>query len=120
MAKRVLLAEDDPNIVVSLSFVLERAGYAVVSHANGKDVLASVLSDPPDVLILDVMLPDKNGLEILEAMRASDTAAHVPVLVLTAKSRRLDQDAAMSSGANIFMKKPFSNAEILAAVARLA
>jgi len=119
MTKRVLLAEDDPNIVVSLSFVLERAGYAVEALSDGQEVLEAVLRDPPDILILDVMLPSLNGLEILKEIRASDTIRDLPVLVMTAKTQRPDEDAALSSGANIFMKKPFSNAEMLEAVAKL-
>ena len=120
MTKRVLLAEDDPNIVVSLSFVLERAGFAVDALSDGREALDSVLRDPPDVLILDVMLPSLNGLEILKEIRASDAVRDLPVLVMTAKTQRPDEEAALSSGANIFMKKPFSNAEVLEAVDRLS
>jgi len=120
MAQRVLLAEDEPNIVESLSFLLERAGFDVVAEMDGQAALAAALADPPDVMILDVMLPSIDGFEVLRRLRA-DTRGHaLPVLMLTAKGQREDRETALDSGASLFMTKPFSNAEVIAAVTRLA
>jgi DNA-binding response OmpR family regulator len=120
MAKRVLLAEDEPNIVESLTFLLERAGFEVATEMDGQAALEAVLADPPDVMILDVMLPGVDGFEVLRRLRA-DTRAHaVPVLMLTAKGQSEDRETALGSGASLFMTKPFSNSEVIAAVVRLA
>ncbi len=120
MAKRVLLAEDEPNIVESLIFLLERAGFDVASEMNGQAALDAVLADPPDVMILDVMLPGLDGFAILRCLRADARGRVLPVLMLTAKGQREDREAAMDSGANLFITKPFSNSEVIAAVTRLA
>jgi len=120
MAKRVLLAEDDPNIVVSLTFLLERAGYTVAAETNGRAVLETVIKNPPDVMVLDAMLPELDGFEILRKLRADPRAASLPVLMLTAKGQRVDRENAIACGADRFMTKPFANAEVVAAVNELA
>lgn len=120
MAKRILLAEDEPNIVESLTFLLERAGFDVVSEMNGRAALGAALADPPDVMILDVMLPGLDGFEILRRLRADARGQAVPVLMLTAKGQREDRETALDSGADLFVTKPFSNSEVISAVTRLA
>jgi DNA-binding response OmpR family regulator len=120
MALRVQLAEDEPHIVESLTFLLERAGFQVVSMSDGQAALAAALADPPDVLILDVMLPVLDGVEVLGRLRADDRSRAIPIIMLTAKGQRADRDAALGKGADLFITKPFSNAEVIAAVNRLA
>ncbi len=120
MAKRVLLAEDEPNIVESLIFLLERSGFEVACEMNGQIALDSALSNPPDVMILDVMLPGLDGFEILRRLRADERCKALPVLMLTAKGQREDRETALDSGANLFITKPFSNSEVIEAVTRLA
>ena len=120
MSKRILIAEDEPNIIESLSFLLERAGYEVVHEMSGPAALESVLADPPSVVVLDVMLPGLDGFEILRRLRADARALALPVLMLTAKGQREDRETALESGANLFITKPFSNTEVIAAVTRLA
>lgn len=120
MNKRVLLAEDESNIIVSLTFLLERAGFDVACEMNGRDALNAALEKPPDVMILDVMLPSLDGFEILRQLRADPRGEHLPVLMLTAKGQREDRDNAFSVGADQFITKPFSNAEVIDAVKQLA
>ncbi|MEM0989051.1 MAG: response regulator [Pseudomonadota bacterium] len=120
MPKRILLAEDEPNIVETLRFLLQRAGFDVLVCANGREALATVQSHPPDVLILDMMLPEISGLEILRQIRAHHSAAATPVLMLTAKGQRVDRERAEEAGADIFLTKPFANSELVAAVEQLA
>jgi len=120
MSKRVLLAEDEPNIVASLTFLLERAGLEVTAEMNGQAALDAALSGPPDVMVLDVMLPGLDGVEILRRLRASETCRSLPVVMLTAKGQREDRETALGSGADIFITKPFSNSELVEAVTRLA
>ena len=120
MASRVLLAEDEPHIVESLTFLLERAGYRVSAETSGESALAAALADPPDVMILDVMLGGMDGFEVLRQLRADTRAATLPVIMLTAKGQREDREQALAAGANIFITKPFSNAEVTGAVKTLA
>jgi DNA-binding response OmpR family regulator len=120
MAKRVLVAEDEPNIVESLTFLLERAGFEVTVETDGRQALDAVIRQTPHVLVLDVMLPELDGYEVLRRLRAERTCQGLPVLMLTAKSQREDREAALEGGADLFMTKPFANAEIVAAVQRLA
>ncbi len=119
-AKRVLLAEDEPNIVESLSFLLERAGFEVSVAVDGRQALSCALENQPDVLVLDVMLPELDGYEVLRQLRADTRGKNLPVLMLTAKGQREDRETALDCGADLFMTKPFANAEITAAVTRLA
>ena len=118
MTKRVLLAEDEPNIVESLTFLLERAGFEVAVETDGRQALEAALADAPDILILDVMLPKLDGYEILRQLRADRRAEALPVLMLTAKGQREDRETALECGADLFITKPFSNSEIVAAVER--
>lgn len=120
MGKRVLLAEDEPNIVESVSFLLGRAGFDVDVRVDGQQALDAALSDPPDVLILDVMLPEIDGFEILRRVRAHATGKTLPIIVLTAKGQREDRETALERGADMFITKPFANADLIAAVQRLA
>ena len=120
MTKRVLLAEDEPNIVESLSFLLERAGFKVTVETDGRQALDAALADAPDVLVLDVMLPGIDGYEVLRQLRSDRRAAKTPVIMLTAKGQREDRETAIESGADLFITKPFANSEIIAAVKRLA
>ncbi len=120
MAKRVLLAEDEPNIVESIRFLLDRAGHDVSVCDNGRMALESTLESPPDVLVLDVMLPGMDGFEVLRHLRADGRAEGLPVLVLTAKGQREDRERALEAGADLFITKPFSNADLVDAVHQLA
>lgn len=120
MAKRVLLAEDEPNIVESLTFLMERAGFDISAESDGRLALEMALSNTPDILILDVMLPELDGYEILRQLRADPRTEGLPILMLTAKGQREDRETALECGADLFITKPFSNSEIVAAVKQLA
>jgi DNA-binding response OmpR family regulator len=116
---RVLLAEDEPHIVESLTFLLERAGYQVDVETDGRAALESALDNVPDVLVLDVMLPELDGYEVLRRLRSDDRTKGLPTLMLTAKGQREDRETAMDVGADIFITKPFANAEIVEAINKL-
>lgn len=120
MQQRVLLAEDEPNIVESLRFLLTRAGFAVEVRETGPSALEAAKDLAPDVLVLDVMLPEMNGFDVLSKLRADRNTAEMPVLMLTAKGQREDRERAIELGANQFMSKPFGNAELVEAVRELA
>jgi DNA-binding response OmpR family regulator len=120
MSKRVLLIEDEPNIIEAIRFLLSRAGYAVDTHSDGRTALDAVTEKGPDIVILDVMLPGRSGYEILQDLRASETTNALPVLMLTARGQRKDHEMASRYGASKFMTKPFANAALLEAVQDLA
>lgn len=119
MTARVLLIEDEPNISEAISFVLSRDGCDVACLADGVDALAQVRARMPDLVILDLMLPGRSGLEILIDLRADPVTQRLPVLMLTAKGQGRDREAALRAGVNRFMTKPFSNDEMRAAVREL-
>lgn len=119
MSTRVLIVEDEPNIVESLSFLLRRGGFEVASTGDGEAALAALRSQPARVMILDLMLPKANGFEVLKAVRTDPALAGVRVLILTAKGQASDRRRAEAIGVDAFMTKPFSNREIMSEVRRL-
>ena len=120
MSKTVLVAEDEPSIVVSLTFVLERAGFEVVVENDGAAVVDAAAARRPNAMILDAMLPGRDGYEILRLLRADPRTKALPVLMLTAKGQKEDRDAALAAGANQYMVKPYGNADLVAAIKALA
>ncbi|NDR59445.1 MULTISPECIES: response regulator transcription factor [Aliiruegeria] len=116
MGKRVLLVEDEPNIIEAIRFILSRDGWVVDTHSDGASAVEAVLANPPDVLVLDVMLPGKSGFDILKELRGVPATGTLPVLMLTAKGQGRDRELAERYGVNRFMTKPFANAEVLEAV----
>lgn len=119
MGKRVLVIEDEPNIIEAINFILSRDGWSVDTHSNGHDAVDVVLAKAPNLVILDVMLPGRSGYDILKDLRAHPQTAELPVLMLTARGQNKDRDMAQRLGASCFMTKPFSNAEVLEALRSL-
>lgn len=119
MGKRVLVIEDEPNIIEAINFILSRDGWSVDTHSNGHDAVDVVLAKAPNLVILDVMLPGRSGYDILKDLRAHPQTAELPVLMLTARGQNKDRDMAQRLGASRFMTKPFSNAEVLEALRSL-
>ncbi|HBD92288.1 MAG: two-component system response regulator [Rhodobacteraceae bacterium GWE1_64_9] len=119
MSRHAMLIEDEPNIAEAIRFLLGRDGWQVTTLGDGGAAEARVRETRPDLLILDLMLPGRSGIEILEALRADPSTARVPVLMLTAKGQGRDRDAAQRAGADLFMAKPFSNSEFVAAARSL-
>lgn len=119
MTARVLLIEDEPNISEAIRFILSRDGCDVTALADGLDAMRVVQELQPDVVILDLMLPGRSGLEILSDLRADPVTQGLPVLMLTAKGHGRDREAAERAGVSLFMTKPFSNDDMRAAVRSL-
>ena len=119
-AIKVLIAEDDANIVESLSFVLGQQGFAVSAALDGDEVLRRLQRDPPDVMVLDLMLPKRSGFEVLKAIKSDPALRDLPVMVLTAKGQPHDRRLAEEIGVEAFMTKPFSNTDVVDAVRSLA
>ena len=120
MTGRVLLIEDEPNIIEAIRFILSREGWRVDTHSDGATAVAAVSKRRPDIVILDVMLPNRSGFDILRDLRDDPGTADLPVLMLTARGQKADRELAERRGASRFMTKPFSNAEVLSSVRELA
>ena len=116
MSKRIVLVEDEPNIVEAMSFILARDGWEVTTHANGETAAEAIQTANPDAVVLDVMLPGRSGYEILRELRADPAFMRLPVLMLTARGQKKDREMAAELGVTRFMTKPFSNAEVVEAL----
>ncbi|SDH15382.1 response regulator transcription factor [Pelagibacterium luteolum] len=116
MAIDVLIAEDEPSILEALDFVLKRAGWSISAVMDGEAVMDAVRREKPRVLVLDIMLPKRSGFEVLKQIRADKATSALPVLVLTAKGQQQDRRIAEELGADKFVTKPYSNADVVDAV----
>lgn len=119
MTDTVLLIEDEPNITEAIRFLLARDGLLVECLDSGSQAMAAIRRLHPSLVILDLMLPGRSGIDILRDMRADPELETLPVIMLTAKGQTQDRDAATAAGASLFIAKPFSNTEIVAAVRSL-
>ncbi|MGD1881318.1 MAG: response regulator transcription factor [Paracoccaceae bacterium] len=116
MGKRVLLVEDELNIVEAIRFLLSREGWQVETHVDGATAIEKIREGRPDLVVLDYMLPGKNGMDILTELRADSDFSDLPILMLTARGQSKDRAQAERAGVSRFMTKPFSNTEVLNAV----
>jgi DNA-binding response OmpR family regulator len=116
---RILVAEDDPDIARLLSHYLDKAGFDVATVATGRDVLPRIRREPPDLLLLDLMLPGLDGLEVCRAIRADVNTAAIPIIMLTAKAEESDRIVGLELGADDYITKPFSPNEVVARVRAL-
>ncbi len=119
MARRLLLIEDEPNIIEALSFILTRDGWTVHAHSDGATAAARVRSGSPELVVLDAMLPGRSGFDVLRDLRADPVTAVIPVLMLTARGQERDREMALRLGATHYMTKPFANSELVAEIRRL-
>lgn len=115
-AGRILVVDDEPHIRRVLSAVLGSQGYEVLLASDGAEGLVELGADGVDLVILDLMMPGANGLEILSVIRSDPARAETPVIILTAKGQDTDRDAALAGGANDFLTKPFSPKKLLARI----
>ncbi len=119
MPKTILVVDDEPNIVVPLEFLLEQNGYAVLVAGSGEEALEIIAKYKPDLVLLDIMLPGIDGYEVCEIIRLNPEWQKMKIIFLTAKGRDLDVAKGMVLGADAYIVKPFSKAEILENVQKL-
>ena len=119
MSKRVLIADDEPNIVISLEFLMKREGHAVSVARDGPSALEAIRAGKPDLVLLDVMMPGLSGFEVCHAVRADEALAGVKILMLSAKGRDTDIAKGNAMGADAYMTKPFSTKELAEKVREL-
>jgi DNA-binding response OmpR family regulator len=119
MAKKVLIADNEPNIVTSLEFLLGQAGYEVKVARNGDEALALLDSFAPDAVLLDIMMPVKSGYEVCQEIRRKPAWQRVKIIMLTAKGSALEIDKGLSLGADAYITKPFATRALVAKVREL-
>lgn len=111
--KKILVADDEPNIVISLEYLMKREGYTVLVARDGQEALDVIVRDRPDLVLLDVMMPKKTGYEVCQAVRAIDDLQATRILMLTAKGRDTDLAKGVALGADAYMTKPFSTRDLV-------
>jgi DNA-binding response OmpR family regulator len=116
MSHKILIADDEPNIVISLEFLMKKEGFQVAVANDGEEALTKVGSFQPDLLLLDVMMPKKSGFEVCEALRADPSLAGLRIVMLTAKGRETEVAKGLAIGADAYITKPFSTKELVAKV----
>lgn len=116
MTKKILIVDDEPNIVISLEFLMKKEGFEVAVAVDGEEALAKVDSFRPDLVLLDVMMPKKSGFEVCEALRADPKKAGLLVVMLTAKGRETEVAKGLAIGADAYVTKPFSTKDLVVKV----
>ena len=119
MTTRILIADDEPNILISLEYLMKRQGYEVLVARDGQEALDQLRAQRPRLVLLDVMMPRKSGFEVCAELRADEAIRDTLVLMLTAKGRDTDVAKGMGVGADAYMTKPFSTKELVQKVAEL-
>jgi DNA-binding response OmpR family regulator len=113
MAETILVVDDDPNIVIAVEFLLRNAGFEVAVTQDGQQALDYLVDHEPALVILDVMMPNKNGFEVCEEVRADTRLANMPILMLTAKGREAEKLKGLALGANAYILKPFFSHDLV-------
>jgi DNA-binding response OmpR family regulator len=119
MAKRVLVVDDEPNIVMSLRFLMEREGFQVEVASTGQAAVAALDRAPADLVLLDIMIPELDGFEVCQCIRSNPAWRDTKVVMLTAKGRDVERDKGLALGADDYVTKPFSTRDLVAKVKRM-
>jgi DNA-binding response OmpR family regulator len=117
--KKILVVDDEPNVIKSLTFVLSKEGYDVSSAVNGEEAIAKVRQSKPDLIFLDVMMPKKNGYEVCQEVKSDSGLSDIHIIMLTAKGQEADREKGLKAGADEFMTKPFSPILVIGKVKEL-
>jgi len=119
MGMRVLVVEDDPDIALLVARYLDKAGFVTERAASGRDALRAIRTKAPDLVVLDLMLPHVDGLEVCRLLRANDATAAIPIIMLTARAEESERIVGLELGADDYLAKPFSPNELVARVRAL-
>jgi two-component system alkaline phosphatase synthesis response regulator PhoP len=119
MAKSILVVDDEPNIVLSLEFLMEKQGFEVRSAYDGEQALQAISESPPDLILLDINMPKVNGYEVCASVRGNPAWKDVRILILTAKGRDVEREKGLAMGADEYVTKPFSTREVVEKVQEL-
>ncbi len=116
MTRSVLVVDDEPNIVLSLEFIMKQAGFEVRVARDGDEALGAIEASPPDLVLLDVMMPNRDGYDVCQTIRANPAWKGIYIIMLTAKGRDIEREKGMALGADDYVTKPFSTREVIARV----
>jgi len=116
--KQILVVDDDPLMHRLYQHHLERAGYQMVSARNGREALDAAARQPPQLIVMDIMMPDMDGLEALRELKKSDATKAIPVIIITANGHHIARKESESCGAAVFLTKPFSPMQLLTEIKR--
>lgn len=119
MSASILVADDEPNIVLSLEFLLKQAGFRVRTVSDGEAALAAIAQEPPDLVLLDVMIPGRDGYSVCQEVRANPAWRDVRIIMLTAKGGDVQREKGLSLGADDYVTKPFSTRELVERIGRM-
>jgi len=119
MTRRILIVDDEPNIVTSLEFLMRASDYDVLVARDGKEALGLAESFRPDLVLLDVMMPQRSGFDVCRSIRENPALRETKIVMLTAKGRAIEKDKGLNLGANAYVTKPFSTKELMITVCRL-
>ena len=119
MTKKVLVADDEPNIVAAVEFLLQRSGYEVHVARNGDEALRLVEAHQPDLVLLDVMMPLRSGYEVCTRMRERPEWRHIKIVMLSAKGRDAEVSKGLAMGADLYVTKPFSTRDLIGKINNL-
>jgi DNA-binding response OmpR family regulator len=117
--KKILIADDEPNIVAALEFLLQRNGYEVHIARNGDEALKLIEACKPDLVLLDIMMPQRSGYDVCKSMRERPDWRHIKVIMLSAKGRDAEVTKGLAIGADLYVTKPFSTRELLGKINEL-
>ncbi len=112
MPKKILIAEDEKNVILGVRTCLDAVGYQMEIVEDGEQALDAVRKDPPDLILLDLLMPNVDGFEVLKVVKGNDETRHIPIVVLTAKAEEEDRQRALDLGADDYMTKPFKPQEL--------
>lgn len=113
MPKNLLLVDDEPNIILSLEFLMKRAGYQVRTAADGEAAIHAVEEDPPDLILLDINMPKRDGFDVCQTIRANPDWKDIRIIILTAKGRDVEREKGMALGADDYITKPFATQDLV-------
>ena len=113
MANKILIVDDEPNIVLSLEFLMKQAGYHVRTASDGEAALQALAEEPADLILLDVMMPRKNGYEVCQSIREDPALKSIKIVMLTAKGREVEREKGLALGADDYVTKPFATLEVV-------
>ena len=116
MAQTILVADDEPSILLSLQFLLQKAGYQVRTARDGEEALQAVEAAAPDLILLDAMMPKRDGYDVCQSLRADPAYRDIPIIMLTAKGRDIERQKGLALGATDYVTKPFSTRELVETV----
>ncbi len=119
MTHSILVADDEPNIALSLKFLMEQAGFSVQTASDGQQALDLIADSAPDLILLDINMPKVNGYQVCEAVRAKPDWNHVRIVMLTAKGRDIEREKGLALGADDYITKPFATQEVVTKVREL-